>query len=186
MKSLIFLAHPAKESFNKEIAKVYKEAAEKRWDKAEIINLYDKKYSQNFLKFDKIYEIPEDEVKNKLQNKMSKADEYIFIFPIWWGWVPAILKNFFDTNLSSWFAFEFEKWWKVKKLLNWKTAKIFCTCDAPWFIYKIPFILWISIKAYLSKAILWFCWIKVNWFNLYSQLRKMTNEERKKILKNIY
>jgi len=53
--------------------------------------------------------MPEDKVKDKLQKKMSKADEYIFIFPVWWGGMPAILKNFFDTNLSSGFAFEYEK-----------------------------------------------------------------------------
>jgi len=185
MKSIIFLAHPASDSFSKAIAKSYKNKKENEWNKVEIINLYDKKYSQSFLAFENIREMPEDKVKEKLQKKMSKADEYVFVFPVWWGWVPAILKNFFDTNLSSWFAFQYEKWGKVKKLLIWKKAKIFCTCDAPWFVYKIPFIVWISIKTYLSKAILWFCWISVTWFNLYSKLNKMSNKERISILENI-
>jgi len=185
MKTLIFIAHPAKKSFSKSIAEAYKNNSENKGNKAEIINLYDKKHSQSFLSFDNIREMPEDKVKDKLQKKMGKADEYVFVFPIWWGWVPAILKNFFDTNLSSWFAFEYEKWWKVKKLLAWKTAKIFCTCDAPGFIYKIPFIVWISIKTYLSRAVLWFCWINVTWFKLYSWLRKMKNKDRENILENI-
>jgi putative NADPH-quinone reductase len=46
--------------------------------------LYDEKYSQKFLKFEEISNMPEDSVKNLFHEKMTKADEYIFVFPIWW------------------------------------------------------------------------------------------------------
>jgi NAD(P)H dehydrogenase (quinone) len=129
--------------------------------------------------------MPKDSVKDLIQKKMSEVDEYVFVFPVWWGWVPAILKNFFDTNLSSWFAFKF---WKngVQKLLNDKTAKVFCTCDAPGFIYKFPFFIWVNLKKFLSRAILGFCWIKLKSFNIYSSLRSKTEEQKKKILENIW
>lgn len=185
MKTLIILAHPSSKSFNKSIAERYKKNVETNWNEAELINLYDEEYKQDFLSFENITEIKEDKVRNLFHKKMTEADEYVFIFPVWWGTIPAILKNFFDNNLSSWFAFKYGKWGKVTKLLEWKTAKIYCTCDAPAFIYKIPFIVWISIKNYLSRAILGFCGIKVVDFNLYSGLRKMTENERKGILDNI-
>jgi NAD(P)H dehydrogenase (quinone) len=39
-----------------------------------------------------------DETTKKIQAKITWADELIFIFPIWWGDAPAIVKNFIDCN----------------------------------------------------------------------------------------
>ena len=185
MKTLIITAAPNSKSFNFWIAQSVEKWAIAKWNEVETINLYDEQYSQSFLKFEDISDVSEDKVRDLIQEKMKNADEYVFIFPVWWGSVPAILKNFFDVNLSAGFAFKYGKWWKIEKLLTWKTAKIYCTCDAPGFIYKIPFILWISIKSYLSKAILWFCGVKVTDFKLHSGTRKSTEEKRKAFLNSV-
>ena len=187
MKRLIITAHPSSTWFTHKIAKSYKEGAESIWDKAEIVNLYDKKYYQDFLAFEDIKNIKEDIVRDTIQEKISKSDELIFVFPIWWWWFPAILKNFFDVNLSSWFAFKYLKWWKVEKLLSGKKAKVFATCDAPWFIYKL-FIFPLRVKWYLSMYILGFCWIKITNFLLFDSMWKSKWDEskREKMLKKVY
>jgi hypothetical protein len=41
-----------------------------------------------------------------------------------------------------------------EKLLTDKTAKVFATCDAPGFVYKIPFILGINLKKFLKSSTL--------------------------------
>jgi len=44
-----------------------------------------------------------------IQKKIKNSQEIILIFPIWWGGMPAIMKNFFDTNLTSGFSFKYVK-----------------------------------------------------------------------------
>lgn len=40
------------------------------------------------------------------QGRVASADMFIFVFPIWWGGVPAILKGWFDRVLAYGFAYE--------------------------------------------------------------------------------
>ena len=184
MKTLIIKSAPHHKSFTHKISDICEKKAKEKWNSVETINLYDEKYSQKFLKFENIKDMPKDIIKELIQKKIIEADEYIFIFPVWWWWVPAIMKNFFDTNLSSWFAFKYWKNW-MEKLLTNKTAKVFCTCDAPWFIYKIPFISWIMMNLYFKVWILGYCGIKLEKFKLFWKMREKNEEERRKILKSI-
>ncbi len=71
-----------------------------------------------------------------MQKLLAEHDEYVFIFPVWWGNMPAILKNFFDCNFMAGFAFNFVSGKMMpEKLLSDKTAKIYCHCDAPTLLY---------------------------------------------------
>lgn len=181
---LIISSAPHSWSFSHKISNSYKKWAEKMWNSVKIIDLYDEKYAQKFLKFENMREMPKDKIKDLIQEKMTKADEYIFVFPIWWWWVPAIMKNFFDTNLSSGFAFQFWKNW-MEKLLSNKTAKVFCTSDAPWWIYKIPFVSWILMKSFFKVCILWFCGIKLKSFELFWNMRGKSENKKIEILEKI-
>ena len=186
MKKLIITAHPSIKWFTHKLALNYKKWAKESWHEAEIINLYDEKYHQDFLKFEDIQDIKENKVRNIFHKKINEAEEIVFIFPIWWGNVPAILKNFFDMNLSSGFAFKFLSWWKVEKLLTWKKSKIIATCDAPWFMYKF-FIFPNRLKGYFKMYLLWFCWIKVTDFLLFDFMNKNRSDlDRKKMLDKVY
>lgn len=40
------------------------------------------------------------------QHRVAGADLIIFVFPLWWGGVPAILKGWFDRVLAYGFAYE--------------------------------------------------------------------------------
>ncbi len=188
MKKLLIIANPSKTSFSYAMAEAYKEKAEKQKDEYKILDLYE--LNQTYLTYDSVENLKKWEVKDKktiekIQKDISWADEMSFFFPVWWGTMPAVLKTFFDSNFSSWFAFKYVSWKSMpEKLLTGKTAKIFCTCDAPWFVYKIPFILWISLKKYFASAILWFCWVKLTEFNLYDKFSSKTLEEKKQILEN--
>jgi NAD(P)H dehydrogenase (quinone) len=44
-----------------------------------------------------------------MQEKILWADEIVLVFPIWWGDMPAIMKNWMDCNFMSGFAFKYEK-----------------------------------------------------------------------------
>ena len=178
MKQLIITAHPSSQWFTHKIAKAFKAASEQNNNEVELMNLYHKKYAQDFLVYEEMSDMwAENKTRDKIQEKLTWADEYIFIFPIWWGSMPAIMKNFFDTNFSSGFAFKYRSGGKVDKLLLGKTAKIFATCDAPWFIYKFfPFAM--RIKGYMSMYILGFCGIKITNFVLFDMMSKSKKNQQ--------
>lgn len=187
MKTLIIIANPIKTSFTHALAESYQENC---GNECKIVDLYDEK--QEYLRYDNKEQLrdaknPWELLRNQNQEKIAWADELVFFFPVWWGSIPAILKNYFDANFSSGFAFRFVSWKKMpEKLLIDKTAKVYCQCDWPGFILKIPFILWINIKWYLTRAILGFCGIKTTDFKLYDDISNMWQEEREEIVSNMW
>ena len=40
------------------------------------------------------------------QERVGAADMFVFVFPIWWGGVPAVLKGWFDRVLAYGFAYQ--------------------------------------------------------------------------------
>ena len=179
MKTLIFTAHPAG-GFTEKIAKQYLGTKQTQDINAEIINLYDAEWKLDYLTFS---ETPENSVVKKIQQKISEADELVFVFPLWWGEAPAIMKNMIDNVFASGFAFEFEKGKSIpKKLLSEKTAKVFITCDAPKIYYWLkgsPF------KTTWKDFILGFCGVKTTSFELFAGMRGRNEDSRKAILETI-
>jgi len=190
MKSLIIKANPSKTSFSHSLAEAYKDGGTQAGKEVEILDLYD--VDQPFLRYEstealKQWNIQSDTTQTTMiQQKITDCDEMVYIFPIRWGGVPAILKNFFDSNLSAGFAFNFVKWSnKQEKLLTDKTAKIFTHCDAPAFLYSFSLISGINIKNYLKRMILWFCGIKVTEYSIMGKLRDSSQEKKEAHLKEV-
>lgn len=181
MKKLIIYSAPNKSSFTHKIVAKLKE----KYPNSELIDLYSNEYKLDFLKFENKNEIPENKVVKKIQNKILESDEMIFVFPIWWGNCPAIMKNMIDSVFISWFAFEYNKDGK-KELLTDKKASIIATCDAPWNIYlENSNWTWINLKDYFEKAIFWFSGIKMNNFLLIDKLRERRKTDENNILENL-
>lgn len=64
----------------------------------------------DFLRFEEQSDLKQpNTTREALQAKIQAADEMVFIFPIWWVNMPAILKNFFDTVFTSGFAYRYKK-----------------------------------------------------------------------------
>ncbi len=192
MKTLIFTAHPSDEGFTHKIAQQYAGTKNTQNIETEIIDLYSEAYKLDFLSFqeqessensEEVEEKNSDSVVQKIQNKISEADELVFVFPLWWGEAPAILKNMIDTVFSSGFAFEFQKGQMTPdQLLTGKTAKVFITCDAPKIYYWFkgyPF------KTTWKDFILGFCGIDLNGFELFGGMRGRDEESRNKILETV-
>lgn len=164
MKSLIVTAHPSSLGFTHKIAYAYKDAVEKEGGEAVIIDLYDQQWKQDFLTFESVRDITPDEVGLAIRREITRADEIVFVFPMWWFGAPAIMKNFFDHNLGAGFAFEYSGG-KPKGLLVGRTARIFVTADGPELLYTLtkPF-----FAFPFKKAILGFCGIKVQSLDIFA------------------
>jgi len=157
---IIITAHPSSEGYSHKVAKAYKEGAEKSGHEVEVMDLYKTALTQPFLSFEDRLKWPDDNARTPLHEKLGKADEWIFCFPVWWGDAPAIMKNFLDMNLTSGFAFS-----KGKPLLKGKTARVFATHDGP----KIFYILTNSPRFVWKFVRLGYAGIKLKSFTLLSK-----------------
>lgn len=182
MKKLIITAHPSSRGFAHKLAKEYERSAQESGFETEIIDLYNCPWCQDFLRFEYVRQLPSDVNREILQEKIIEADELSFFFPLWWWDAPAILKNFFDCNFISGFAYSYSSNLPVG-LLKPRTARIFITCDGPSIFYRLlgnPF------KTIWIKGRLNFCGVKVKTYLLFDRMRSRTQEEKKSWLQKVY
>ena len=112
------------------------------------------------------------------------ADHLIFVFPIWWSGMPAILKGFIDRVFAKGFAYEYDSNMHMKGLLKNKTAWIVTLYDAPGIVRFVPFIIH-DYGVVLKNQVLKNCgFTKVKYYAITSLLRS-TPEKRNKWLKKL-
>lgn len=141
-KIVLIIGHPDSESFNFALADAYKKGAKKTSAEIKEIIINELDFNPN-LKFGyrKRTELEADLLKS--QETLKWADHIVWIYPVWWGSVPAIMKGFLDRVFLPGFAFkkrEGSVWWD--KYFTGKTSRLICTMDQPtWYyrlIYKAP------------------------------------------------
>lgn len=91
------------------------------------------------------------------QEAITWAGHLVFIYPLWLGGMPALLKVFLEQVMRPGFAFELRKDGLWKKLLKGRSARIVATMGMPAFMYR-----WVfgahSLRS-LERNILGFCGI---------------------------
>ncbi len=113
MKTIIIYCHPHVDSHNAKILKNVVETLDKNGSEYEVLDLYRMDFNAFFSEMEyynmvnRIRETQPD-VK-KLQDKISVADNLIFIYPVWWYNMPARLKGFMDRVFCAGFAYRFKK-----------------------------------------------------------------------------
>lgn len=185
-KILIILGHPAGESFNELILKSYHEGAIAANHEVHLLRLDE-------LKFDLISRRPkksggeQKDIEPDLefaQQEILWADHLVFIYPLWWGNVPALLKGFIDRSFISGFSHRYLKNGRYEKLLKGRSAHLIITMDAPTIFEKI--ILHGSATTRVMKqAVLQFCGITPVKITRIGLLRQQDQKSRKKILEKI-
>lgn len=156
-KILIINGHPDKESFNAALCYAYKQGAIKSGAEVKEIIIADLVFNVN-LQFGYRKRTVLEPCLVEAQEQITWANHLVFVYPVWWGSVPAILKGFIDRTFLPKFAFEKKEnslFWR--KLLFGKSARIISTLDQPawyyWLINKQP-----SNYA-MKKTTLQFCGI---------------------------
>lgn len=111
MKYLIIYAHPNPVSFNHAIKTEIENALKKNTISYAIRDLYDTKFhpilSANDFGFFKAGKVPADIQKE--QEFIKNAEHLIFIYPIWWFSMPAVLKGYIDRVFSHGFAYSVDE-----------------------------------------------------------------------------
>lgn len=150
MKTLVVYAHPEVRGHCSTIL----EAVKDNLSSCSVLDLYEMGFDP-VLKEEELKMAPKPKFKG-IQQKVKNADKLIFIYPHWWGGMPAILKGFFERVFTHGFAFRF-KGKMPKPLLNGKEALVFKTAGGP----KIFHLLMGNRDSkVIRKEILGFCGIK--------------------------
>lgn len=93
------------------------------------------------------------------QDALRWGTHQVWIFPNWWGGLPALLKGFIDRVLLPGFAFKYrERSLRATPLLPGRTAHLIVTMDSPPWYYR-----WVMCApglAQMKGPILAFCGIK--------------------------
>jgi putative NADPH-quinone reductase len=158
MKILLINGHPDKESYNFALAAAYKKGAINSGAEVQEIIIRDLNFNPNLqYGYRKRTELEPDLLD--AQQKIKWAEHLVWIYPVWWGSVPAIMKGFLDRVLLPGFAFkkrEGSVWWD--KLLKGKTARIISTLDQPAWYYKL---IYRQPSNYaMKKLVMEFCGVK--------------------------
>ncbi len=158
-KILVILGHPDSESFCGALADAYIEGANTAGNEIRTLKLGDLNFDPILWKgYSKIQELESDLVK--AQELILWSNHIVFIYPNWWGAMPALLKGFFDRAFLPGFAFKYREgspFWD--KLLAGRTAHLIVTMDTPPWYYR-----WIYRRPghnEMKRTILGFCGIKV-------------------------
>ncbi|NLP58741.1 NAD(P)H-dependent oxidoreductase [Lutibacter sp. B1] len=182
-KILIINGHPDKESFNYSISEAYKTGVISSGSQLKEINIGELNFDPNLKAgYRTRTELEPDLIES--QEKIKWAQHIVWIYPVWWGSIPAIMKGFIDRTFIPGFAFKYREnshWWD--KCLTGKTARLICTMDAPVWYYK-----WFygapSHKA-MKKLTLQFVGIQKVKITAIGPVRLSKNEFRIKWLKKI-
>jgi len=155
MNVLIINGHPRKDSLSEALVNAYSEGARAAGVNLTKLTLYDLAFNLNVTHFSPRKQLMEPAIK-QAQELISWADHVVFVYPTWWGTIPALLKGFIDRVFTAGFAFEdIEGGTGYAPLLRGKSAQLITTMDTPLWVYK-----WIYRSLghnTMRKAILEFC-----------------------------
>lgn len=154
-KIVIINGHPNHEAFNFGIAKAYKDGAIVSRAEVKEIVIADLNFDPNLrYGYSKRMELEPDLVD--AWEKIQWADHLVFIHPVWWGGMPAMMKGFIDRLFLPGFAFKYRDnsvYWD--KLLKGKTGHIITTMDQPSWYYRFRY--GRPSVNQLKKTVLEFC-----------------------------
>ncbi|MBU3914162.1 NAD(P)H-dependent oxidoreductase [bacterium] len=175
-RTLIVLGHPNSESLCNALAESYEKGARENGSDVRLLKLYDLKFNPFLEKgYNATQKLEQD--LEKAKEGIEWAEHLVFVYPVWWASVPAVLKGFIDRVFTPGFAFN-RKNGLPEKLLKGRTGRLIVTMDSPKWYYK-----WFmknSSQVMMKKGVLEFCGIKPVKITEFTPI-KSASESRKQI-----
>ncbi|MED0972802.1 NAD(P)H-dependent oxidoreductase [Bacillus paramycoides] len=179
MNVLIIYAHPSPSSFNASILEHVQKGLQETNHSVTLLDLYKEQFDPVlvFNEEKKRRDLLHEEETKRYRELVQKADTLLFIYPIWWWGMPAILKGFIDRIFVAGFAYKYEGA-LPKGLFKGKKAWVINTLDSPlWYVallYRSAD--WIMMK----RGVLRFCGIRNIKRSVFQSVKtsKVTKRER--------
>lgn len=179
---LVILGHPRADSFCGAIARVYGEAAEEHGLEVHTLVLSHLEFDPN-VRSASPHQQPLEPDLEMARKAILEADHLVFVYPIWWGMMPALLKGFLDRILLPGFAFvERTGEQGFTGLLKGKSALLLTTMDTPPAIVK--YLLRSPGHRAFSLATLQFCGIRPVRIRMYGPVNHSTDAQREEWLRD--
>ena len=133
---LVILGHPSADSLSAALAQSYKEGAQAAGAQVRLLDL-------GALAFDPILRAGyrgEQALEPDLQAAQAHitwAEHLVWVYPTWWGAMPALLKGFIDRVFLPGFAFKYRQGSSLwDRLLAGRSAQLLVTMDTPPWYYR--------------------------------------------------
>lgn len=182
-KVLIINGHPDEESYNKGIEKAYARGLDPKKTEHRILALSNLKFDTNLHYGYRKRTTLEPDLEQAI-DWIKWADHLVWIHPVWWYSMPALLKGFIDRTFLPGIAFEtIEGKSFPKQLFKGKTGHIIATSDTPWWYYR--YIMKAPATFELKKGTLEFTGISPVKNTYIAPIKGSTPEFRKKWLDKI-
>ena len=138
-KILIVLAHPQVKSYCAALAQAYAEGARDAGAEVRELNLAGIAFNPvGTGSHDKPLEF--EPALKQAQDDIQWAEHLVFVYPILWGTIPALLKGFIERVFTPGFAVNFHAdsplW---DKLLKGRSARLIVTLNTPPLLYRLLF-----------------------------------------------
>lgn len=182
-KIVVINGHPSVTSFNHALVQAYVDSAAQQGIWVDVIEIGQLNFDPNLkYGYEKRMNLEPDLVE--AWEKIMAADHLVWIFPVWWGGLPAITKGFIDRIFLPSMAFSYEdKSNRIRGHLQNKTARIVTTLDQSGWTYKWYF--GEPSTRQLKQATLQFCGIKKVKTDYMGSIRGSSAAQREKWLQHI-
>jgi putative NADPH-quinone reductase len=183
-RTLIICGHPDKNSLCSSLAESYFKGAVKNGSKARMLMLNDLNFNPFLEKGYKVAQPLEPDLE-KAKSDIAWADHLVFVYPVWWASIPALLKGFIDRVFTPGFAFKYKpKAGLPEKLLVGKSGRLIVTMDSPKWYYK-----WFmkrSSQIMMKKGVLEFCGVKPVKITEFCPIKGTSDKKKQQWLDQVY
>ena len=133
---LIILGQPSSNSLCAALASTYADAARHAGAEVRLLELGEMQFDP-ILHHGYEHSQPLETDLRNAQVDITWAQHLVWVYPIWWGGLPALLKGFLDRIFLPGFAFQYRSnsalW---DRLLAGRTAELLVTMDFPPWYYR--------------------------------------------------
>lgn len=182
-KALIINGNPDQDSLSSKFAESYAKSASENGHNCEVLNLYNIDFNP-VLKYGYKQRTQLEPDLQYASRQIKNANHLVFIYPTWWGTMPAILKGFIDRVFLPGWAFKYAEnspFWD--KLLLGKSARLIVTMDSPkwynWFKYGN------AGHNAMKKATLQFCGVNPVKITAFGNVKNAKDEKILKMINKI-
>lgn len=128
---LIINGNPKPSSLCRALAERYAQAAAQAGHSVELIHLSELQFKMSLdLGYQGEQALEPD--LQRLQQAIQTAAHLVWVYPVWWGSVPALLKGALDRILLPGFAFKYHAGKTIpEKLLKGRSARLLVCMDTP-------------------------------------------------------
>lgn len=158
MNVLIILGHPRTDSLCGALANAYGRGAIEAGTEVRQLDLATLDFDPQVRTISPNQQTFEDDIL-KARELILWAEHLVFVYPTWWGTMPALLKGFLDRVLTPGFAFNTcEGGTGYQGLLDGRSAQLITTMDTPPLVHRLVYRQ--PGRNAMARATLGFCGIR--------------------------